>query len=72
MVESGFLGFLDFVRSDFYISGPHPNPRPVNFSRRKSSKFLIVGKDTEPEQTKAVILVAWILEFLLLAYMPLP
>lgn len=65
-------GFLDFVRSDFYISGPHPIPRPVNFSRTKFSKFLTVGKDTEPEHISAVILVALILEFLLLAYMPLP
>lgn len=71
MVESGFLGFLDFVRSAFHISGPHPIPRPVNFSRTKFSKFLIVGKDIEPEQTKAVILIALILE-LLLAYTPLP
>lgn len=73
MVESGFLGFLDFVRSDFYISAPHPPhpPDQYNFSRTKFSKFLTVESDPEPGQTRAAVLVAMIMGFSLLAHVPL-
>ena len=43
-VESGFPGFLDFVRSDFQTSAlPTPPPDLFNFSKIEFSKFLTVG-----------------------------